>query len=95
MKDYLSTDDSDLIKSNYQYYGRSKSKVFLNSLLFEYNKFIRYRFLQKNSIIQPDLNTPFVYFPMNVDEEMNLLHYAPFFTNQIEVIRHVAKSIPN
>ena len=94
LKDYLSTDDSDLIKSNYQYYGRSKSKVFLNSLLFEYNKFIRYRFLQKNSIIQPDLNTPFVYFPMNIDEEMNLLHYAPFFTNQIEVIRHVAKSIP-
>jgi hypothetical protein len=31
---------------------------------------------------------------MNIVEEMNLLHYAPFYTDQIEVIRHVAKSIP-
>ena len=31
---------------------------------------------------------------MAIDEEMNILHYAPYFTNQIEVIRHIAKSMP-
>ena len=31
---------------------------------------------------------------MNINEESSLLHYAPFFTNQLEVIRYIAKSIP-
>ena len=31
---------------------------------------------------------------MSIEEEMNILHYAPYFTNQIEVIRHIAKSMP-
>jgi len=42
----------------------------------------------------PDLNIPYVYFAMNIEEELSVLHYAPFFTNQIEIIRHLAKSIP-
>lgn len=94
LKNYLLTQDSDLIDSNFQYFGRTKSKVFFDALFLEWNRICRYRFLQKHSIINPKLDIPFVYFPMNVDEELNLLHYAPFFTNQIEVIRHVAKSIP-
>jgi len=31
---------------------------------------------------------------MSIDEEMNTLHYAPYYTDQIEVIRNIAKSIP-
>ena len=36
----------------------------------------------------------FIYFPMSTDLERHLLIYSPYYTNQIEVIRNVAKSIP-
>ncbi len=91
---YLGTNDSELIHSNFMYYGRSKFKVIKDSINFEFTKKKIFRFLQKNTLSSPDLTVPFVYFPMNVNEEMNLLHYAPFYTDQIEVIRYIAKSIP-
>ena len=40
------------------------------------------------------MNIPFTYFPLNIEEELSMLHYAPFFTNQIEVLKHIAKSLP-
>jgi len=94
LKDYLLDFDSELINSNFMYYGRNKSKVVKDSINLEIRRRRNFSFLQKFSISKPNLNIPFVYFPMNVDEEMNILHYAPFFTNQIEVIRYIAKSIP-
>ena len=94
LSQYLRTDDSQLIKNNFMYVGRSKFNVIKDTLNLELNKKSRSNFLQKFSILSPDLKIPYVYFPMNIVEEMNLLHYAPFYTDQIEVIRHIAKSIP-
>ena len=91
---YLKTNDSELIKTNFTYYGRNKFNVIKDTLSLELKKKNRYNFLQKFSISSPNLKIPYVYFPMNIVEEMNLLHYAPFYTDQIEVIRHIAKSIP-
>ena len=93
-KDYLFDSDSDLIQSNFMYFGRSKFKVIKDTLWVEYKRKNNYNFLNNFSILEPELNIPFVYFPMNITEEASLLHYAPFFTNQLEVIRHIAKSIP-
>ena len=39
-------------------------------------------------------DTSFVYFPLGVDMERNLLISAPFYTNQVEIIRHIAKALP-
>lgn len=94
LKDYMLTFDSDLINSNFMYYGRTKFKVIKDALSLELKRKRNFQFLQSNSTLSPDLSVPFVYFPMNVVEEYNLLHYAPFYTDQIEVIRHIAKSIP-
>ena len=94
LSQYLRTDDSQLIKNNFMYVGRSKFNVIKDTLNLELNKKSRSNFLQKFSILSPDLKIPYVYFPMNIVEEMNLLHYAPFYTDQIEVIRHISKSIP-
>lgn len=94
LKDYLLISDSDLINSNFMYYGRTKFNVIKDAISLELKRKRNFHFLQKYSILSPDLNIPFVYFPMNVVEEYNLLHHAPFFTDQIEVIKHVAKSIP-
>ncbi len=94
LKDYLLDFDSDLINSNFMYYGKSKLKVVKDALSFELERKVNYRSLQKVSTLSPDLNIPYIYYPMNIEEEMNILHYAPHYTNQIEVIRNIAKSIP-
>ncbi len=94
LKDYLLNFDSDLVNSNFMYYGKSKFKVTKDALALELKRNHRYNFLKKNSTVIPDLDVPFVYFPMSIEEEMNLLHYAPYYTNQIEVIHHIAKAIP-
>ena len=94
LKNYLFDSDHDLIKSNFMYYGRNKFKVLKDALWIEYKRKSNYNFLNKNSISLPALDIPFVYFPMNIVEESSLLHYAPYYTDQIEVIRHIAKSIP-
>ena len=39
-------------------------------------------------------NFQYIYFPMSVDMERNVLIDTPFYTNQIEIIRIVAKSLP-
>lgn len=94
LKDYILFSDSKNTQSNYTYYGRSKNNVMSNTILFYIKRQFRYNFLQKNSKKILDLNVPFVYFPLGIDDDIALLHFAPFFTDQIEVIRHVAKSLP-
>ena len=91
---YLLDFNSDLINSNFMYYGRTKFKVIKDALLLELQRNRNYHFLQKHTTLSPDLKVPFVYFPMNINQEMNILHYSPYYTNQIEVIRHIAKSLP-
>ena len=94
LKDYLLASDNELINSNFMYYGRTKFKVIKDALSLEYKKNRNYNFIKKFSISSPSLTIPFVYFPLNINEEQSLLHHAPYYTNQIEVIRHIAKSIP-
>lgn len=91
---YVSDFDPDLVESNFMYYGKNRFKVIKDAFSIEIKRITNYHFLQKISNKSPDLNVPYVYFPMSIEEEMNLLHYAPYHTNQIEVIRHIAKSIP-
>ena len=37
---------------------------------------------------------PFVFFPLHYEPEIALLLYAPYFTDQINLIRHIARSLP-
>ena len=54
----------------------------------------RRNFMDKNLVTNVNYNSKFVYFPLAVDEERNLLLGAPFFTNQLENVRHIVKSLP-
>jgi len=92
--DYIIFSDSKNIQSNFTYYGRSKPKVILDNISLTVKRRVRSSFMQKNLAKTVDLNVPYVYFPMNIEEELSILHYSPFYTNQIEVVRHVARSIP-
>jgi len=94
LKEFVLNSDSSNTETHYSYFGRNKPKVIIDALKFSSRKKSRTNFIDKNLEKNPDLASPFIYFPMNVDEEMNLLQYAPFYTNQIEVIRHISKSLP-
>jgi hypothetical protein len=92
--DYILISDSKNTQSNFTYYGRNKPKVILDNITLIIKRKYRSHFMKNNLEKIVDLNIPFVYFPMNIEEELSMLHYSSFYTNQIEVIRHVAKSIP-
>ena len=50
--------------------------------------------MDKNLLHVIDDSTPFVYFPLQIMPERTLLISSPFNTNQIEIIRHISKSLP-
>jgi len=86
--------DNKNIKTNYNYYGRTKRKVFFDTLKSILKEKFRRRFINSNLVTKVDYDSKFVYFSLGVDLERNILIAAPFCTNQIEIIRHVAKSLP-
>ena len=94
LKDYIFISDSKNTQENYTYYGRTKHKVIIDAVLFYFKKYVRTNYLNNNSEKIIDLNIPFIYFPLGVDDDVSLLHDAPMFTDQIEIIKHIAKSIP-
>ena len=82
------------VRTHYTYFGRTKFNVLLYELSSTIKKRYREYFMRKNFIKKIDFNEKFVYFPLTVDEERNLLLGAPNYTNQIEIIRHIVKSLP-
>tara|TARA_Y100000590_G_scaffold180877_1_gene206158 strand:+ start:4255 stop:5778 length:1524 start_codon:yes stop_codon:yes gene_type:complete len=82
------------LKTNYNYYGRTKFNVIKNAIDLTLRKKARQFFIDKNLIRNPNLNSQYIYFPLGVVMERHILIGAPFYTNQVEVIRHLAKSMP-
>jgi len=82
------------VNTHYTHRGRTKFKVLKDEIRKKLKRKIRYSFINNNLQTAIDFNEKFVYFPLGVDEERNLLLAAPYYTNQLEVIRHIAKSLP-
>ena len=80
-------------KNNYTYYGRKKINVFYYTLKMKILKKVRYDFLKKHSIKNIQDNK-FILFPLITDPEFTLLIDSPFFTNILELIKNISKSIP-
>ena len=80
--------------NSYLDYGKTKKKLFVEMLKSTFKEKYRHSFINKNLIKTVDYNCKFVYFPLGVDDGKEILISAPFFTNQIEIIRHIAKSLP-
>ena len=81
-------------KTHYNYYGRTKFTVLKNSAILNIKKNIRKFFMDRNFIMDPSFDSPFVYYPLGIVLERHILIDAPFYTNQVELIRHIAKSLP-
>jgi len=81
-------------KTHYTYFGRTKFNVIISTLKNTFKKRSRQNFIQNNLHNKVDLTVPYIYFPLSVDMERNLLVDSAMYTNQIEVIRIIAKSLP-
>ncbi len=92
--EFLFKSNNSNINSHYTYFGRTKTKVLFDAISSRIiKKRIRQSFLDKNSMLDVK-DEKFIYFPLQVDPDRNLLLGAPYLTNQIESIRNVAKSLP-
>ena len=92
--DFLIFSTNTNLKSHYTYYGRNKLHVLTKSIKLSLKRKYRKLFLDNNTISHVDNNEHFVYFPLQVEPDRNLLIGAPYFTNQLECIRHITKSLP-
>ena len=81
-------------KNNYGYYGHTKSKALSNYFGGVVKKKMRSDFMDNNLLTVIDDSTPFVYFPLHQMPERELFIGSPFNTNQIEIIKHISKSLP-
>ena len=82
------------IKTHYTHRGRTKIRVLKDEIQKKLKRKFRYSFMNNNLEKKIDFGEKFVYFPLAVDEEKNLLIDAPFHTNQLEILRHIVKSLP-
>ncbi len=88
------TSSSNETKTHYTYFGRNRLKVLYNEITHEFKRKSRKSFIDKNAETKINLEDKFVYFPLAVEEERNILISAPFYTDQLEIIKNIAKSLP-
>ena len=93
-KEYLLHSDSENTKTHYTYYGRTKSKVLFHSMMFRIRLKIRESFMNNNLKRTLALPEKFVFFPLHTEIDRTLLITAPFYINQTEAIKIIAKSLP-
>jgi len=91
---FLLMSDYNNTHTHYSYRGRTKLRVLFNESTDLLKKKYRESFINKNLSYGINSNSQFVYLPMHQEPERSLLIAAPFYTNQIETIRHIAKSLP-
>ena len=82
------------VQNNYGYYGHTKLKALSNYFAGIVKKKIRSDYMDNNLLKVIDDSVPFVYFPLHQMPERELLIGSPFNTNQIEIIKHISKSLP-
>lgn len=89
-----------IIKHFYNYYfgDYKKDYLFTNTINVVYDKIRVY--LRKKSLKNwkrwefIDDKEEFVFFPLHVEPEMALMLWAPYYTNQINLIQNIAQSLP-
>jgi hypothetical protein len=104
-KDYVNRNNISVIKriskfsnekdsSQYFVHGRTKMSLFWFYFKSYFLKKSRKNFIDKNCSQSVDIKQPYVYFPLSVENEKEILFSAPLLTNQFEIIRNIARSIP-
>lgn len=91
---FLLISNNTNIKTHYSYYGRNKIKVLIKEIIYSLKTKYRENFINKNFKREIDDSVPFIYFPLHQEPERVTLIGSPYFTNQLETVRHILKSLP-
>jgi len=85
---------NDENKINFSYFGHTKTNIFFKYLALHLQLRNRNNFINSNLEKNPSTDIDYIYFPLHMEPERSLLIAAPYFTNQLEFITSLAKSIP-
>mgnify|MGYP001248036304 CR=1 FL=1 len=91
---YFIKSDNSNVKTHFSYYGRNKLQVLTNYISLSLKAKIRKSFIDKNLEYEIHEDEKFILFTLHQEPERTLLIEAPFHTNQLEIIRHIAQSLP-
>ena len=81
-------------RNQFERIGMTRKKIIGEIIRNRFNKRSTSSFVNRHLNKKLDSTTPFVYYPLHTEPERALSIAAPFYTNQIEVITHIAKSLP-
>ena len=91
---YLSIILNSKYSKYYANFGKSFFKVIFIEGVFPLRKIKRKQFIDSNISKQINAHENFIYYPLQLEPERTLLIPAGHYTNQIEVITNIARSIP-
>ena len=91
---YLTLSFNPDFRSYYRNYGRNFLKIIIKQSSFLLKKAYRENYINKNSTYNIKANERFIFFPMHAQPERAIDLAAPYFTNQLEAITRIAKSLP-
>ena len=83
----------DYDENYYPNFGKKSIKFILKNITLSFSSYKRKKFLDNNSINTIE-DEKIIYFPLHVEPERAISISAPFFSDQIEVITNIAKSLP-
>ena len=86
--------DNSKERKIYTYFGRTKIKVLIKTILYQLKIKFREYFVNRKLPMQLDIRSPFLYFPLHMEQESTMLIGAPFYLDQIGIIKNVVKSLP-
>jgi len=80
-------------RMGYDHFGMTRFNVITDRLSAAIKRSYRESYIDK-ALVRKVKNEKFVYFPLSVEPERTLSISAPFYMNQLEIIKNVARSIP-
>ena len=81
--------------THFTYFGRTKINVILKMISYTIKAKIRKSFIDKNLLSEMKNKKPYIYFPLQIEQERSLSLAAPSHTNQIKVIKNILNNLPD
>ena len=86
--------DNKKFQKHFARLGMSRFNMIKQSIISIIKKSNVEKFVKQNLEYKINTKNRFIYFPLHTEPEAVLNLESKFFTNQIEVIKHIAKSLP-
>ena len=81
-------------RQEYDHYGITRSNSIYIKIISDLKRRYRKKFINNNFIKNIKNQEKFIFFPLQVEPERTVVYDAPFYANQSELIKNIAKSLP-